>query len=137
MGDHLRVCGNMHRIRTVLIYVIAAALTYTKGTGLSTILLHGGQSRSCMDTVTELRVNQSHQKSSITSQGVFIYAHASVSNNGTINWSTMGPLLSIFIRNTEDNNMSCDLMNNKTTMNNSKTALLHIYIGPYPRLGRS
>ena len=128
MGDHLRVCGNMHSIRTVLIYVIAAALSYTKGTGLSTILLHGGRSWSCMDTVTELRANQSHQKSSITSQGVFIYAHASVSNNGIRNWSTMGPMLSIFIRNTGNNNMSCDLMNNKTTMNNSKTALLHIYI---------
>ena len=33
----------------------------------------------------------------------------------------MGPTLSIFIRNTGSNNMSCDLMNN------SKTALLQMY----------
>ena len=33
--------------------VIAAALSYSKGTGLSTILSHGGQSRSCTHTVTE------------------------------------------------------------------------------------
>ena len=55
-------------------------------------------------------------------------ACTSVSNNGTINWSTMGPTLSIFIRNTGNNNMSCDLMNNnKTTMNNHKTALLQLH----------
>ena len=106
-------------------YVIAAALSYTKGTGLSTILSHRGRSRSCTDTVTELRATQSHHESSITSQGVFIYARTSVSNNRTINWSTMGPTLSVFLRNA-GNNMSCDLMNNnKTTMNNHKTALLH------------
>ena len=33
--------------------VIMAALSYTKGTGLSTILSHGGRSRSCMYTITE------------------------------------------------------------------------------------
>ena len=48
--------------------------------------------------------------------------------NETINWSIMGPTLSLFIRNTGNNSMSCDLMNNnKTAMNNSKTTLLHWY----------
>ena len=115
--------------------VIAVALSYTKGTGLSTILSHGGRSRSCTDTVTELRATQSHQESSITSQGAFIYARTSVSNNGTINCSTMGPTLSIFIRNTGNNNMSCDLMNNnKTIMDKHKTALLQQHLVAKPRI---
>ena len=50
---------------------------------------------------------------------MFIYACTSIHNNGTIDLSTMGPMLSIFIVNTGNNDMSCDLMNN------SKTALLY------------
>ena len=50
---------------------------------------------------------------------MFIYAHTSIHNNGTIDLSAMGPMLSIFIVNTGNNNMLCDLMNN------SKTALLY------------
>ena len=51
--------------------------------------------------------------------GVFIYARTSTHNNGTIDLSAMGPMLSIFIVNTGHNDMLCDLMNN------SKTALLY------------
>ena len=61
------------------------------------ILSHGGQSELRMDTVTNLSATQSLQKSSLTSQDVFIYVHTSVRNNWTVDLSTMGPTLSIFI----------------------------------------
>ena len=46
---------------------------------------------------------------------MFIYARTSILNNGTIDLSTMGPTLSIFIVNTGNNDMSCDLLNNTKT----------------------
>ena len=93
--------------------VIAATLSYTKGTGLSTILLH----RVDLGCAQKWSLNSgqvNHTKRATLQIRVcsYSYARTSVSNNGTINWSTMGPTLSIFIRNTENNNMSCDLMNN-------------------------
>ena len=83
--------------------VILAALSYTKGNrSLDDSVAQGADlGRAWTRSLNSEQLN-------ITSQGVFIYARTSVSNNGTINWSTMGPTL-----------MSCDLMNN------SKTALLH------------
>ena len=62
-----------------------------------------------------------------------VYARTSVSidygvsNNGTITGVQWGLRLAYSYVNTGNNNMSCDLNNNKAIMNNSKTALLHIY----------